>query len=145
MLIGRVLAPCASVLVASPAYLVERGHPQTPADLTGHRCLSYANFGKSVWRLCRGAEQTEVSVASHLSANEATALLRAALAGAGIALQPTYLAHPHLRDGSLLPVLPAWQAPAMSIYALYPSRRQLSPAVRALVDFLVARFAEKPW
>ena len=145
MLIGRVLAPCASVLLASPAYLAERGRPQTPADLSAHRCLSYANFGKSVWRLCRGGQQTDVSVISHLSANEATALLRAALAGAGIALQPTYLAHPHLRDGSLQQVLPEWKVPDMSIYALYPSRKHLSPAVRAFVDFLVQRFGEQPW
>jgi DNA-binding transcriptional LysR family regulator len=145
VLIGRVLAPCASVLVASPAYLAEQGRPQIPADLSGHRCLSYANFGKCVWRLCRGAQQTDVSVTSHLSANEATALLRAALAGAGIALQPTYLAHPHLRDSSLQRVLPEWNVPDLSIYALYPSRKHLSPAVRAFVDFLVQRFGEQPW
>lgn len=145
MLIGRVLAPCASVLVASPAYLREQGAPQTPDELPHHRCLSYANFGKSVWRLSRGAQRTQVSVTSHFSANEATALLRAALAGGGIALQPTYLANPHLADGSLQLVLPDWQAPEMAIYALYPSRKHLSPAVRALLDFLVERFANVPW
>jgi DNA-binding transcriptional LysR family regulator len=145
MLIGRVLAPCASVLVASPAYLAEHGVPLAPADLATHRCLSYANFGKSVWKLSRGDEQTQVSVASHFSANEATALLRAALAGGGIALQPTYLANPHLADGSLHTVLPEWKLPDMAIYALYPSRKHLSPAVRALLDFLVERFAKVPW
>ena len=145
MLIGRVLAPCASVLVASPAYLAEQGQPQAPADLAMHRCLSYANFGKSVWQLSRGQEHTQVSVASHFSANEATALLRAALAGGGIALQPTYLANPHLQDGSLQAVLPDWKVPDLAIYALYPSRKHLSPAVRALLDFLVQRFAAAPW
>jgi len=144
-LIGRVLAPCASVLVASPAYLAAHGAPRQPADLGGHRCLSYANFGKSVWTLRRASEQAQVSVASHLSANEATALLRATLAGGGIALQPTYLANPHLADGSLLRVLPEWTPPDMAIHALYPSRKHLSPAVRALLDFLVQRFAKLPW
>jgi DNA-binding transcriptional LysR family regulator len=86
-----------------------------------------------------------VHVGSHFSANEATALLRAALAGGGVALQPTYLASPHLADGSLEVVLPDWQLPMMSIYALYPSRKHLSPAVRTLLDFLVARFASEPW
>jgi DNA-binding transcriptional LysR family regulator len=33
----------------------------------------------------------------------------------------------------------------MHIYALYPSRKNLTPAVRALVDFLVLRFATVPW
>ena len=145
MLIARPLAPCDSVLVASPGYLAQQGRPRSPADLATHRCLSYANFGKSVWRFQRGKEQTQVSVASHFSANEATALLQAALAGGGIALQPTYLANPHVAQGTLQVVLPQWQVPAMTIYALYPSRKNLSPAVRALLDFLVERFAQVPW
>jgi DNA-binding transcriptional LysR family regulator len=144
-LVGRILAPCASVLVASPGYLAAHGVPQLPADLAGHRCLSYANFGKSIWKFQRGDEHAQVSVASHFSANEATALLRAALVGGGIALQPTYLANPHLEDGSLQAVLPDWTLPDMSVYALYPSRKHLSPAVRALMDFLVERFAKMPW
>lgn len=144
-LIGRVLAPCSSVLVASPGYLNAQGVPQLPADLATHRCLSHANFGKSVWTLSRGSEQSQVSVGSYFSANEATALMRAALGGGGVALQPTYLANPHLRDGSLQVVLPDWKLPDMTIYALYPSRKHLSPAVRALLDFLVERFAKIPW
>ena len=145
MLIGRVLAPCASVLVASTAYLAEQGTPKTPADLAQHRCLSYANFGKSTWILQRGSEISRVSVSSQYSANEATALLQAALAGGGLALQPTYLVNPHLANGSLQQVLPQWTLPAMSIYALYPSRKHLSPAVRLLLDFLAERFTNVPW
>jgi len=144
-LIGRVLAPCTSVLVASPDYLRAQGVPLLPADLVAHRCLSYANFGKSVWKLQLGDEHAEVRVGSHFSANEATALLQAALAGGGIALQPTYLANPHLRDGSLQAVLPQWKLPDMTLYALYPSRKHLSPAVRVFLDFLVERFAKIPW
>ncbi|MEO8020284.1 LysR family transcriptional regulator [Polaromonas sp.] len=144
-LIGRVLAPCASVLVASPAYISAHGMPQVPADLATHRCLSHANFGKSVWSFSRGDEHADVSVGSHFSANEATALLQAALAGGGIALQPTYLANPHLVDGSLQLLLPEWKPSDMAIYALYPSRKHLSPAVRAFLDFLVERFAGVPW
>ena len=144
-LIGRVLAPCASVLVASPDYLARQGVPQAPEDLADHRCLTYVNFGKSVWTLHQGTQRRDVRVSSHFSANEATALLRAALAGGGLALQPLYLAAPHLADGSLQAVMPGWTPPEMSIHALYTSRRHLSPAVRALLDFLAERFAEPPW
>jgi DNA-binding transcriptional LysR family regulator len=80
-LIGRVLAPCSSVLVASPAYLRAHGMPLTPAELAAHRGLSYANFGKSVWTLRRGEELVSVRISSYFSANEATALLCAAQAG----------------------------------------------------------------
>ncbi|MBT9512550.1 MAG: LysR family transcriptional regulator [Acidovorax sp.] len=145
LLIGRPLARCDSVLVASPAYLAAHGTPQVPADLAQHRCLSYANFGKSVWPLTQGDVVERVGVSGHFSANEATTLMRAALAGGGIAMQPTYLVNPLLRSGELQAVLPAWDLPVMTIYALYPSRRHLSPAVRALLDFLVERFAGMPW
>ncbi|MBY0412075.1 MAG: LysR family transcriptional regulator, partial [Burkholderiaceae bacterium] len=102
-------------------------------------------FGKSVWQLSRGDEVTKVAVTSAFSANEATTLMRAALAGGGIALQPPYLVNPYLHTGVLQAVLPQWSLPVMTIQALYPSRRHLSPAVRALLDFLVQRFADVPW
>lgn len=54
VLIGRVLAPCASVLVASPAYLAEQGRPQIPADLSGHRCLSLCELWQMRMAACRG-------------------------------------------------------------------------------------------
>jgi DNA-binding transcriptional LysR family regulator len=71
--------------------------------------------------------------------------MRATLAGAGVSLQPTYLANPLLADGRLQQVLPDWDLPMLSIYALYPSRKHLAPAVRALLDFLIARFEPVPW
>lgn len=145
MLIARPLARCDSVLVASPAYLARHGVPLQPVDLEHHRCLSYANFGKSVWELSRDEHTERVAVSSHFSANEATTLLRAALAGGGVALQPTYLANPHIASGELQALLPGWELPVMAINALYTSRRHQSPAVRALLDFLVDRFEGAPW
>ncbi|MDC7700059.1 LysR family transcriptional regulator [Vogesella indigofera] len=144
-LIARPLAVCDSVLVASPGYLASAGTPQTPAELAGHRCLGHSNVGRSSWRFQRAAQTDTVNVATHFTANDATVLLYAALAGGGISLQPSYLANRLLHSGELLAVLPEWQPPAMTIYALYPSRRHLSPAVRALLDFLVARFTTLRW
>ncbi|MCB5197457.1 LysR family transcriptional regulator [Deefgea salmonis] len=145
LLIARPLAACESVLVASPGYLAQHGMPNSPEALTLHHCLSYANFGKSIWHFHRDEVRSEVAVSSRFSANEATVLLHAAIAGSGIALQPSYLVNPWLASGDLRLVLPEWQAPTMTIYALYPSRRHLSPAVRALLDFLRARFSTPPW
>jgi len=145
LLIARPLAVCESVLVASPGYVKAKGKPKVPADLRRHQCLSYANFGRSVWRLSRKEEVIEVNVTSQFSANEATVLLHAALANGGIAMQPTYLANVHLQRGELVAILPAWQPPALTVNALYPSRKHLSPAVRALLDFLVDRFEQLRW
>ncbi len=145
MLVGRPLATCESVLVASAGYLAQNGTPPTPQGLMQHTCLSHANVGRSVWRLTRGSESVQVSVTSRFSANDSTILLHAALADGGIALVPNFLASQSLSSGALVQVLSDWQPPVMQIFALYPSRRNLSPAVRAMVDFLVIRFSERRW
>lgn len=145
LLIARPLAVCDSRLLASPAYLARYGQPQTPDELVNHLCLSHANFGKNTWHFTRDGAVTQVSVSSRFSANDATVLMQAALTGGGIALLPTYLANPHLASGALQTILPDWQVPVRTIYALFPSRRHLPPAVRALLDFLVERFAGVAW
>ncbi len=145
-LIARPLAVCESVLVAAPAYLARMGRPAQPADLAAHRCLGHANFGRSEWRFTHAqAGAQTVSVPTRFTANDAVVLMAAAQAGAGIALQPTYLARPLLQAGALEALLPGWAPPQLTVYALYPSRRHLAPAVRALLDFLVQRFAGAPW
>lgn len=85
-----------------------------------------------------------MAITGNLSANEATVLNQAALAGAGIALQPTYLAGPQIRDGRLVALLPGWSPPDLSIWGVYLSRRQVPAALRTLLDFLVRRFSGTP-
>ncbi|MFZ6745332.1 LysR family transcriptional regulator [Undibacterium sp. JH2W] len=145
LLIARPLAVCDSVLVASPAYLHQAGLPQHPQDLSAHRCLTHINYGRNTWHFQREDVAVQVDIASHFNANDATVLLQAALAGAGISVLPTYLMGDHVRKGDMHIILPEWKAPDRTIYALFPSRRHLSPAVRALLDFLVAEFASQPW
>lgn len=145
MLIARPLAQCDSMLVASPAYLQQMGTPLRPEDLLQHRCLSHSNFAKSPWQLSQGEQHLALNISSRFTANDATTLMQAALADAGIVMLPTYLVSQQLKDGRLQPILPQWQLPSFTISALYPSRRHLSPAVRALLDFLVQRFANALW
>ncbi|WP_372737401.1 LysR family transcriptional regulator [Neptunomonas sp.] len=145
MLIARPLTQCDSVLVASPHYVETHGYPQHPSELAQHACLGYANFGKGVWQLSRNKQLEQVEVTPRFTANEVTVLLNAALSNAGIALQPCYLANPYITEGSLVKILPEWSPPPLTLYALYASRRHLSPAVRALLDFLVKRFTSPPW
>ncbi|KUM03038.1 LysR family transcriptional regulator [Chromobacterium subtsugae] len=147
-LVGRRLCDCRSLAVASPAYLARHGVPRHPLELEAHRCLSYSNFGRSEWRFQQGAEEAlRVRVSGRISANEASALLSAALAGAGVSLQPSYLAAPYVRRGELVTLLPGWEPAVLGIHALYPSRRLLPLALRGLLDFLAERFSgpQAPW
>ena len=144
-LVARKIAPCRSVVCAAPDYLARRGLPRDPGDLAQHNCLTYSNFGKGEWRFSRAGEAQRVAVTGNLSANEATVLTQAALAGAGIALQPTYLAGPLIRSGQLIQLLPEWQPPELAIWGVYLSRRHVPATLRTLLDFLVARFGGTPY
>lgn len=143
-LVARRIAPCHSVVCAAPCYVQRHGVPETPEELVQHNCLTYSNFGRSEWRFVRGKESLAVPVRGNLSANEATFLTQAALAGTGIALQPTYLAGPLIQGGQLVRLLPQWRPPELTIWGVYVSRRHLPASLRTLLDFLVERFGKNP-
>jgi len=140
-LIARPLAPCRSVLCAAPAYLAERGTPTTADGLAAHNCLTHHYVGKSVWHLQREGRKIAVAVGGNISANEASLLLEAVRAGAGIAMLPTYQIAPLLRSGELIEVLPDYEVEGLGIHAVYASRRQLPTIMRSFLDFLVERFS----
>mgnify|MGYP005995751131 CR=1 FL=1 len=144
-LIGKPIAECKSVLVASQQYLDTFPDITKPEDLSNHNCLNHVTFDRHVWHLYRNNEHIAVPVECRLTANDATTLLNAAKCGGGIATQPTFLANAAILEKSLVQVLPEWAPVHMKIYALYSSRKHLSPTVRALIDFLEAYFNKHPW
>jgi DNA-binding transcriptional LysR family regulator len=73
-----------------------------------------------------------------MAADESMMLLGATLTGLGIAPLPEQMCRDHLESGALVRVLPAWRAGEVTTTILTPHRRSLLPAVRAVVDFLVA-------
>lgn len=144
-LIGKPIALCESVIVASPHYLTNSEPISTPGDLTQHTCLGYKNFQQHVWHLTKADLQQSVEVSCRLTANEATTLLNAALCHGGLAMQPTYLVSQYLKNGQLKQVLPDWKPDDMTVYVLYSSRKHMRPAVRALIDYLSDYFATSRW
>jgi DNA-binding transcriptional LysR family regulator len=75
-------------------------------------------------------------------ANNANALLAAAVHGSGVALLPHGLAQRAVKAGQLQPVLSHWTSPTLGIYLAYSSRRHLPARVRALIDHVAERFTE---
>ena len=145
----RPLAPCRAVLCASPAYLAQSGMPQTPHDLLNHQCLHFSHLTDGTnWHFQRGEgkdlEEVSVRVQAGFTANNGLVLQQAAKQGLGIVYSTTFLAWRALLDGSLVPVLSGWALPLNYLSALYPASRQLSPKVRALIDFLVLEYQPAP-
>ena len=143
-LIARKLTVCRSVLCASPAYLREHPAPQQVEELSRHNCLTHSYYGKSLWHFTRGSEDVAVPVQGNISANEASTLLSATLAGAGVSLLPTYQAGIHVQQGTLVRLLPQAEPRVLNIYAVYASRKHMPATMRSMLDFLAARFTEEP-
>ncbi|AUG42762.1 LysR family transcriptional regulator [Pseudomonas chlororaphis] len=143
-LIARRLTVCRSVICASPAYLREHPTPQRVEELSQHNCLTHSYFGKSLWHFEQGGEQVSVPVQGNISANDASTLLRATMAGAGVAMLPTYQAWVYIHSGELVRLLPQAEPRQMPMYAVYASRKHMPVALRSMLDFLVLRFPEEP-
>lgn len=146
-LIARRLAPSRRMACASPAYLDAQGTPQTPAELRHHDCLLYSyQASGATWRFRGPAGPQHVSVSGRLQANNGEALRAAAIGGLGIALLPTFLVCDQLRDGRLVALLREWQDPGEGgVHALFPTTRNLSPKVRAAVEFFAECFGGTPY
>ncbi|TRN75799.1 LysR family transcriptional regulator [Pseudomonas syringae] len=138
--IARPLGQCASVVCASPAYLAVHGTPSRPQELSAHNCLTYSYFGKSLWEFTRQQMPLSVPVGGNLSANDSVVLLEAAVAGAGISLQPVHSAAPLMASGKLIALMPEYQPRALGIHAIYTSRHHQSATLRTFLDFLTEWF-----
>lgn len=145
-LIARRLTVCRSVICASPAYLREHPAPQRVEDLARHNCLTHSYFGHSLWHFEVHGEAVSVPAQGSISANEALTLQRATLAGAGIAMLPTYLAAESLRSKALIRLLPDAKPRELNLNAVYTSRKHMPATLRSMLDFLAERFnAEPAW
>jgi DNA-binding transcriptional LysR family regulator len=143
-LIARRLTVCRSVVCAAPAYLLKHKAPVRVEELSLHNCLTHFYHGKTLWHFERQGTPVSVAVSGNLSANEVSSLLQAAVAGAGVAMLPTLLAAPLLQSGQLVALVGDTPAADLGIYAVYASRKQMSTALRAMLDFLVEKFPPEP-
>lgn len=145
-LVARPLGNVRRVVVATPAYVKQRGRPRRPADLAKHDCVAFGGGpSPTVWRLEKGETSVDVAVKARLVINDFDALLAAALAGVGMAMLPIFRCAAELRDGRLEHLLKGWCSPRSVIHAVYPTARHLSPKVKAFVEHLQQRFSPPPW
>jgi len=130
------------VLVASPAYVERHGMPYTPDDLRTATSLGgllgLGRGSRHAWHLT--AANGEVSVIPHaprLLTEDIIVVKQAALAEL-----PPVSCRDELADGSLIELLPDWSLPEVNLYAVFPSRKGLTPAVRCFIDYLSLHLRE---
>jgi DNA-binding transcriptional LysR family regulator len=145
-LISRQLASTSLVVCASPKYLKGKAKPQHPYDLKDHSVISYSYLATGDEWVFQGPDG-EVRVKTHpkIHTNNGDTCRSAALAHQGVILQPTFIVGHDIQKGDLVELLPQFKSVELGIYAVYPSRKLVSPRIRALVDFLVKEFEQVSW
>lgn len=144
-LIARRIAPVDMLVCAAPDYLRRRGTPKMPQDLADHDTLGYAYLASGdSWVFSDDTGATvPVRIRPRAHANNGDVLGELARAGLGIVVQPDFLAADDIAAGALKPLLPGWSIGAFHLYAVYLSRKFLSPKVRVFVDHLAAALGRR--
>lgn len=141
--VGHKLTSTHFGLVASPTYVSSRGTPSHPSALTTHDCIPQSNVsGPITWHLQGPDGPTSVEVSGRFRANAGRVVLRAALAGLGIALLPDSVTTYEIEAGRLVRVLPKYRREGADLYAVYVSRRQIPLAVSAFAEFAGERIRQ---
>jgi DNA-binding transcriptional LysR family regulator len=145
-LVCKRLASTRIVLCASPRYLEANGVPKHPSELAQHAVIAYRYWSTGdEWQFDGPTGRASVRTKPIMHSNNGDTCRAMALEHRGVILQPTFLIGRDLADGTLVELMPQYRSLELDIYAIYPTRRHVSPKVRALIEFLVQRFAGARW
>lgn len=141
-LAARRLTVFTSKLYAAPAYLKQRGTPQTPEELLQHDTLRLLSRSgePAPWPLCTENEQWSGMPPTRAAVNSPELLMRLACSGAGITALDDIYAAPHVQSGALVRVLPQWRLPEMPLWMVFPGRRLMPARTRVFIDALLGKF-----
>ncbi|GLQ97221.1 LysR family transcriptional regulator [Dyella mobilis] len=130
------------MVMATPAYLAERGVPRRPEELAVHPWIAMSALMSPLrWTFTSssGARRT-VRMTQAMQANNAAAVRALVLHGAGVSVLPDYLVQDDIEAGHLQVLLAQYRLPEGGIHAVYPDP-QPPAKVRAFIDFMRDRLA----
>jgi DNA-binding transcriptional LysR family regulator len=139
MIAVRIGPDMRMAVVGSPSYFKGRSEPQTPQELIAHNCINLrlpGHGGLYAWEFEKDGGELRVRVEGQFVVNLTSQMLKAALAGCGLAYMPETLVQHHLAAGRLERVLDDWCLPYSGYHLFYPSRRQPSAAFALVVEAL---------
>ncbi|KAF3887461.1 MULTISPECIES: LysR family transcriptional regulator [Nostocales] len=138
-LIYRYLGQTRFVLCASPAYLKAYGTPTTPQDLAHHNCLQYVFDGQPVsWDFLIDKTWQTISVSGTFNSDNGGALKNAAIAGLGITRLLSFQVQEEVQQQQLELLFPEQFFPGLVVQAVFTHQRNLSPRVRAFLEYLTS-------
>jgi DNA-binding transcriptional LysR family regulator len=138
MIAVRVSPDHRPAIVGSPSYLEARPQPKLPRDLLQHRCINFrhGSAGLYRWEFEKGKKALSVAVNGSLIVDDLELVIRGALDGVGLAFVAEQEIASELADGRLIRVLEDWCRPYPGFFIYYPSRKQQTAALSALISVL---------
>lgn len=137
MVAVRVTGAQREAVVASPDYVAQFGKPRHPRELVEHRCIGWRPAPRVApyrWEFEEDGHPFDVAVEPQITTNDLTLMIRTAIAGAGITFATEETFRPYIRRGELVTMLEEYLVPFPGFYLYFPSRRNISGKLRALID-----------
>jgi DNA-binding transcriptional LysR family regulator len=129
-------------VVGSPSYFARHPVPNHPRDLTEHVCINWHATPEAPayrWEFTEEGRDFSVAVQTRVLCTDGGVILRFARAGLGLAMVYDEQVTGDLARGGLVSVLEEFLSPFEGCFLYYPNRRHTSPALRALIDYLLER------
>jgi DNA-binding transcriptional LysR family regulator len=144
LLAARRIAMQQFGLYAAPSYIAQHGLPEQPDDLLRHHllCILSRTGGAAPWVLQRGKVRWEKELTARLTANSPQLLAKIACSGAGIAASTDFIVSKYVQRGQLVRVLPEWDMPISTGWAVFPGRRLMPAKTRAFIDMMDEMFCK---
>jgi DNA-binding transcriptional LysR family regulator len=147
-LVARQVGEMRRIVVASKAYLKQRGEPNTLEAIASHATIQFgAAAAAPDWRFVAGGREVRVACTPRLTTNSADAAIQYAAQGGGLTRVLAYQAAEAIKAGRLRIVLAKFEPPPLPIHIVYPTSRLLSAKVRSFIDLVTEvsdwRFGEQ--
>ena len=137
--VAKRLGSIRRYLCAAPSYLGKHGSPRSVADLGKHDAIEMPaiNGRPRIWTFSNSKHRTaKIEPRPRIIVNDPLTIHRLVANGAGIGCVSGYLCTPDFKTGRLIHLLSEWTLPSVKVSVVFPSHRELAPAVRAFVDFI---------
>lgn len=138
MIAVRLSTDLRFLAVASPHYLAAHPAPETPHDLSYHRCIRQRlPSGKRYrWEFQKHGQEVAADVPGSLTLDNTQLMTEAALDGLGIAYVPEDYAHEALKAGRLIAVLEDWSPRVPGLFIYFSGNRHIPANLRAFIEMV---------
>ena len=133
-----LLAEVPRCIVASPELLSRFPDVTQPESLSALPWIAIRTFYQhEVVLRHAGSDQTaSVAIASRLSTDSLYVAKNAALAGVGVAVVSSWTVEEEIANGTLIELLPQWQAAPLPVHLVYPWARYYPVRLRKFLDLM---------